>query len=315
MTKKSLRQLASTFEKFLVMAEYVPLPGHNLANFEKFLKGYAEKKSSLPDDVEVAGVTIPQSPSGTASMSPLDIYALLDKKDLWADLDVIPHVTTKDHNADAIESYLVGLRKSQLESVLALTGDKPGSAKGVFEFDSVGLIRFIKEMNDKAFDKAKAGEFDKVHQFYVAAAVSCFKYTEASQMQQYYKMKKKVAAGAECLITQMGWDWRKSQELFTYMKEESVDVPVFGNVYFLTTMTPAPRLMHDGKLPGCLVTAELFEKLRSESTEQQLERAAVQMAMYRDMGAVGVDLGGIFDFDMLAEIVHKAGQIGSNWPE
>jgi methylenetetrahydrofolate reductase (NADPH) len=111
----------------------------------------------------------------------------------------------------------------------------------------------------------------------------------------------------------VGWDWRKSEELFRFMKEEKLHVPVLGNVYFLTTMTPAPRLMYEGKLPGCVVTKELFDKLTSETFEQHLERAAQQVAMYRDLGAVGIDLGGLFDFDMLVTIMKRAGQIGKNW--
>ena len=69
----------------------------------------------------LAGITIPQSPSGVASMSPADIYAILDKKNLWADLDVVPHVTTKDQNLDAIKTYLVGLQKMGLDALYVLT--------------------------------------------------------------------------------------------------------------------------------------------------------------------------------------------------
>ncbi|MBN1437008.1 MAG: methylenetetrahydrofolate reductase C-terminal domain-containing protein [Sedimentisphaerales bacterium] len=315
MGQKRLRELLGAGDKFVVTAEFVPLPGHNIVNFEKFLAGYAEKRDQIPAGMELAGVTIPQSPGGVASMSPVDIYSVLQQKGLWGDLDVIPHVTAKDHNLDAIETYLVGMRKLGLESVLALTGDKPATSQGVFEVDSIGLIEFIKEMNYAAFGKAKAGEFDKVHQFYVAAAVSQFKYTEASQMQQYYKMAKKLKVGADCLMTQLGWDWRKSEELARYMAEEGLDVPVLGNVYFLTTMTPAPRLMYEGKLPGCVVTKELFEKLQTESPAEHLERAAQQVAMYKDLGYAGVDVGGIFDFDMLVEILQKADAIGNNWRE
>jgi len=311
----SLRTLTASRDRFIVMAEYVPLPGHRLSNFETFLKGYAEKRDQLPPDVAVGAITIPQSPSGIASMSPADIFALLDKKGLWADLDVVPHVTAKDMNLDGIETYLIGLQKMGIESVLALTGDKPAESKGVFEVDSVGLIQFIREMNESSFAKAKPGAFEKTPQFFVAAAVSPFKYTEASQMQQYFKMAKKIEAGADCLITQMGWDWRKSEELFQYLNEENIPTPVFGNVYVLTTQTPAPRLMHQGKLPGCVVTKEFFEKLQTESLDDGITRAAQQLAMYRDLGAVGVDLGGLFDFDMLLEIVRQAREIGVNWRE
>ena len=313
MAKKRFSESMTAGDEFVVTAEFVPLPGHRLANFERFLTGYAEKKDRIPAGITLSGVTIPQSPGGVASMSPLDIYSLLERKGLWDDLDVIPHVTAKDHNCDAIETSLVGIRKLGLDSVLLLTGDKPAAAQGVFEIESIGLIEMVKEMNNAAFDKVRAGEFDSVHQFYIAAAVSQFKYTEASQMQQYYKMAKKVRVGADCLMTQVGWDWRKSEELLRYMKENKIDVPVLGNVYFLTTMTPAPRLMNEGKLPGCVVTDELFDKLKSETPERHIERAAQQVAMYRDLGVAGVDLGGIFDFDMLIDILEKAEEIGNNW--
>ncbi len=310
---KKLISQTSDERRFLVLAEFVPLPGHDLSNFEKFLNGYEQKKPALPKDIVLAGITIPQSPNGAASMSPADIFSLLKIKNLWADLDIIPHVTAKDHNVEAIKTYLIGLQKLGLESVLALTGDKPCSGKGVFEVDSLGLIELIKEMNYESFNRAVPGHFDRVHQFYILAAVSPFKYTEASQRQQYFKMEKKIRSGADCLVTQMGWDRRKSEELFRYLKEKALPVPVFGNVYLLSTVTPAPRLMFEGKLPGCLVTKELFEKVGEETLSDHMERAAQQVAMYRDLGAAGVDIGGLLDFDMLATILNRAEEIGRDW--
>ena len=301
--------------RFLVLVELVPLPGHDLTNFETFLKGYAEKKTALPADVALAGVTIPQSPSGVASMSPSDIYSLLRTKDLWAGLDVVPHVTAKDHNIEAVKTYLIGLQKLGLETVLALTGDKPAGGTGVFDVDSIGLIELIEEMNYEALQRAKPGAFDRAPQFTVLAAVSPFKYTEASQMQQYVKTAKKIRAGAKALITQMGWDWRKSEELFRYLRDERITAPVFGNVYLLTTATPAPRLMHDGKLPGCTVSTPLFEKVSKESFADHVERAAQQVAMYRDLGAAGVDIGGLADFETLIKIMDRAKVIGAVWRE
>jgi methylenetetrahydrofolate reductase (NADPH) len=298
---------------FLVLAEFVPLAGRDTSNIEKFLKGYAAKKAELPGDIRLAALTLPQNPSGTASMSPADIYSLLKMKDLWEGLDAVPHVTAKDHNTEAIKTYLIGLQKLGLESVLVLTGDKPSSGKGVFAVDSLGLIDLVKDMNYESFQRAKPGSFASVHQFYVLAAVSSFKYTEASQMQQYFKMQKKIRAGADAIITQMGWDSQKSEELFRYLKEEKLGVPVFGNVFLLTTTTPAPRLMYEGKLPGCLVTKELFEKLSRQTFKDHIERAAQQVAMYRELGAAGVDLGGLPDFETLVTIMNRALEIGGGW--
>ncbi|MGB9006013.1 MAG: methylenetetrahydrofolate reductase C-terminal domain-containing protein [Candidatus Aminicenantales bacterium] len=298
---------------FLVLAEFLPLGGQDTGPIEKFLKDYAQKKSALPRGTLLAGLTLPQSPSGVASLSPADIFSLLDRKGLWADLEVIPHVTAKDHNREGLRALLFGLRQLGLEAVLALTGDKPSAGKGVFEVDAVGLIELIKDMNLESMLQAASAELDRAHQFTILAAVSPFKYTEASLRQQYLKMEKKLRAGAEALVTQMGWDWRKSEELFRYLEEEHIGLPVFGNVYLLSTATPAPRLMREGKLPGCLVTAELFQTLLKERPADHLERAAVQVAMYRDLGAAGVDVGGVFDFDTLARIMARAEEIGAGW--
>jgi methylenetetrahydrofolate reductase (NADPH) len=298
---------------FWVLAEFVPGPGHDLRNFERFLKSYGEKGGSFAGNVRLAGVTIPQSPNGTASLSPADIASVLRAQDLWGDLDVVPHVTAKDHNLEGLKTYLLGLAKLGLETVLALTGDKPASGTGIFDVDSVGLIELIQEMNAESYQRLPPGAYARAPQFYTLAAVSPFKYTEGAVRQQYYKMVRKIRAGAGALVTQLGWDARKSEELFRVLGEDDVRVPVFGNVYLLSTATPAPRLMHEGKLFGCVVTKALFAKVTRESFAGHIERAAQQTAMYRDLGAAGVDVGGLPDYDTLVRILDRAGEIGTDW--
>jgi methylenetetrahydrofolate reductase (NADPH) len=300
---------------FLILAELVSLPGHNLRNFERFLADAAGGAAEVPAAFRFAGITIPQSPNGRASLSPVDIFAILDKKGSWSGLDVVPHVSAKDHNAEAIKTYLLGLRLLGLESVLALTGDKPAASKGVFEVDSIGLLGLVRELDFASIVEAGPGRFDGVPRFFPLAAVSPFKYTEASQVQQYFKMKKKIRAGAKALITQMGWDSRKSEELFRYLGEENLEVPVFGNVFFLSTINASPRLMAEGKLPGCYVSRELFRTVARESTADHIERAALQTAMYRDLGAAGVDLGGLPDFATMTAVLRRAEEIGGGWRE
>ena len=69
--------------------------------------------------------------------------------------------------------------------------------------------------------------------FHVAVAVSPFKYVEADCMYQYLKLEKKIAAGADLAITQVGWDAEKFAELRRYLAERRIDTPVLGNVYVL----------------------------------------------------------------------------------
>ena len=314
MPKKRLSDALAKSSNFVVVAELAAGPKYNFSPIEKFLSGAKEAgPDAVPKGFDFAGICVPQNPGGVANLEPADVLLRIKDKDLLGDLDFIPHISCKDHNSDGITSSLVNYRARNVESVLALTGDKPVSAKGSFEVESVGLLQLIERMNSESFLKAKPDQWDKINQFFPGAAVSPFKYTEASQMQQYYKMEKKIASGARFLITQVGWDWKKSQELMQYLKENSIDTPVLGNVYLLSTTTPAPRLMHDIKLPGCFVSDEFLAKLQSENIEQHIERAAQQVAMYKQLGAAGVDIGGVHDFATFTKILTLANQIGSDW--
>jgi len=314
MQGKSLAKSLTERSKFVVVAELAAGPGFNFAPIEKFLKAAKDAgPDSIPQGFDFIGITAPQSPGGVANLEPADVLTRVKAADLLGQLDFIPHVSCKDHNSEAITSSLVTFRARGVTSVLALTGDKPVRSQGVFEVESVGLLQLISRMNDAAYLKANPGQWDSVTQFFPAAAVSPFKYTEASQMQQYYKMEKKVAAGARCLITQLGYDWRKSVELMRYLQENHIDIPVLGNVYLLTTTNPAPRLMHDGKLPGCFVSDELLATLQREKIDDHVERAAQQVAMYKAIGAAGVDVGGLPDLDTFVKILRRAEQIGGDW--
>ena len=71
--------------------------------------------------------------------------------------------------------------------------------------------------------------------------------------------------------------------------------------------------MHDIKLPGCFVSDALFAKVRSESVDEHIERAAQQVAMYKAIGAAGVDIGGVHDFEMFKTIMKRAAEIGNGW--
>jgi methylenetetrahydrofolate reductase (NADPH) len=256
---------------------------------------------------------LPQNPGGVANIDPGHAIDRLNAEGLLGDLDCVPHISCKDQNANSLVSSLVGLRDSGVESVLILTGDKPILATGVFDLDSIGLLQVIRDMNNEAYIKAKPADLGKVHQFFPGAAVSPFKYTEQSQMQQYYKMEKKIACGAKFLITQVGWDWKKSQELFKYLENHKINIPVFGNVFLLSTTTAAPRLMHDAKLTGCFVSDDFLAKMYSENLSQHIERAAQQVAMYKAIGAAGVDIGGVSNFETFAGILKMAAEIGDGW--
>jgi len=314
--KKRLSTVLLNRNGFAIVAELVGGPNFNYTPIENFLTAFKNSGGKdIPQEFDFVGITSPQSPGGVANIEPADVHRHIVSKNLLGELDFIPHLSCKDANADAIVSLLAAHRAAGVESVLALTGDKPVSAKGVFELESTSLLAKITRINNEAYLSAKIENLAETKQFFAGAAVSPFKYTEASQMQQYFKMEKKIACGAKFLITQVGWDWKKSVELMRYLKENHIYIPVLGNVYLLSTITPAPRLMHDIKLPGCFVSDELLARVYSETLDEHIERAAQQIAMYKAIGAAGVDVGGVHDYEMFVKILKRAEQIGRNWEQ
>jgi len=327
MQQKKLSKRLQDKSGFIVVTELTGGPGFNFERIEKFLRTYKAAESLatpetfdfvgasvIPEGFDFVGITLPQNPGGLANIKPADVLSQIKFNDLLGELDFIPHVTCKDHNAYGIVSSLAGYRKMDVETILVMTGDNPIEAKGVFELDSIGLLQLIRDMNNESYIKADPNALDSVHQFFAGAVVSPFKYTEASQIQQYYKMEKKIACGAKFLVNQVGWDWKKSLELFRYLEENNLHVPVIGNVYLLSTITTAPRLMHDVKLPGCFVSDELMAKVYSETIDEHIERAAQQVAMFKAIGAAGVDIGGVSDFEMFNRILNRAAEI-DDWQQ
>ena len=155
--------------------------------------------------------------------------------------------------------------------------------------------------------------------FHISVAVSPFKYTEADCAYQYLKLEKKIAAGADYAITQLGFDVRKFRELKRYLDERGLRTPVLGNVYVLGAK--AAEKMSRGEPPGCWVAPELLEKIQTEvqaadkGCAARLERAARMAAVLRGLGYAGAYIGGDHQADHIRWIIRRAGTLAPKWEE
>jgi methylenetetrahydrofolate reductase (NADPH) len=222
------------------------------------------------------------------------------------------HLTCVGHDRSTLWRTLEDLHALGIENVLALTGDFPKTAgsnplEPLFDLDSVQLIRLIDEARQRGM------------QFWIAAAVSPFKYTEADCAYQYLKLEKKIASGADYVITQLGYDARKFRELKRYLDERSIRVPVLGNVYVLGAK--GAEKMSTGEPPGCWVSPELVREIRSEvkaadlGKAARLERAARMVAVLRGLGYSGAYLGGDHQADHVSWIIDRAQALAPRWEE
>jgi methylenetetrahydrofolate reductase (NADPH) len=139
-------------------------------------------------------------------------------------------------------------------------------------------------------------------------------------MAQYFKLLKKVRAGADFAITQVGYDVRKFDELLRVMRSYKIDVPVIGNVFVLSLGTA--RVMNRKLIPGCVVTKALVEQLECESRQPdkgkaaRFVRAAKLIAVLRGLGYSGAHIGGPnLKYEDVERIIVTSEELVPRWRE
>jgi methylenetetrahydrofolate reductase (NADPH) len=206
------------------------------------------------------------------------------------------HLSGKDRDAAWAADALRRLEAAGLEDLLLVTGDKvraePGGRR-VRYYDSVNMVA-----------QARAAGA-----FHIAAAVSPFKYREEELMNQYLKMAKKERAGADCFITQIGWDMLKFKELMTYRRRRGLTAPVMAGVMLLTVARA--RYIRSNKLAGITITDELQARLEEEAKQPDkglgaaYRRLALQIVGIKRLGYAGFQLTGMHQFDKLDRLFRQ----------
>jgi len=272
----------------------------------------------------VHAVSITDNPGGHPALSP-DVIGLEISR---LGIDPIIHFTCKDKNRNQIESILYSLDRIGISNLLVMTGDFPlygfeGKAKPVFDLDSIQLIHLINQMNQglEVDGKAPGGgvRLPPTH-FIKGCTISPFKKYESEGMVQYYKLRKKLRLGADFVITQVGFDARKFDELLRAMRHHNIRIPIFGNVYILNRAVA--RVMNQGGVPGCVVTDDLYRTYEEEAKAPdkgkgaRLIRAAKLTAVLRGIGYDGVHIGGPnLTYEDVESIILQSEEFSSNWEE
>lgn len=99
-------------------------------------------------------ITFADSPSGRTRADSV-LMSIKVKQEVG--INVMPHICCRDRNAISISSTLLGAYINNVRNFLVITGDPvPNTSrdniKSVFNFDSVKLMEYIKEMNNDNFN-------------------------------------------------------------------------------------------------------------------------------------------------------------------
>ena len=305
---------------FSVTWELVPGRGA----FEKTQQDLIEAAQKAAASGRVHALTITDNPGGQPGLSAEMLGAEVGR----LGIEPLVHLTCKDKNRNELESLLYGLERASIHNLLVMTGDFPksgygGAPKPVFDLDPVTLLGLISELNAGKEVPRPGGKTTTLRAtgFFPGVAASPFKALEAEQMGQYYKLKKKLTAGARFVVSQLGFDARKFHELLQVVKLLGFEkIPIVGSIYVLPL--GAAKVMNSNSLPGCVVPDKLLGEIQAEAAgpdkgkAKRLERAAKMYGLLKGMGYAGAHISGHgMAFADLLEVIERGEELSRRWQE
>jgi len=284
--------------RFVVSVEIDP--PHGLSP-RKALQGTA-----LVHEAGADAINVGDSPTAKVRMSPLAMAVLLQRE---LGVETIMHYTTRDRNAMAIHSDMVGAHVLGIRNILCLRGDPPSvggytDIVGVWDISAVGLMRVLKLLNEGVDWAGKS--VGRRASFFIGASAN----PNADPLEPELRMmRRKVEAGAHFFVTQNVFD---EKVLETFLEGAArFKLPVIVGVLPLANYRHA-EFLHT-EVPGMYLPEAVRERMRRAGDDGGPREG---QAMARDFialcreTAAGVYLVPAFGrYELVAELV--AGAKGS----
>ncbi len=281
--------------KFVITSEVAPPKGTNL---EKMLHHI----DILKDRVDAINVTDHQS----SVMRFPSLGGCLAIKEKGG--EAIMQMTCRDRNRMALEADLLFAYSRGIRNVLCLTGDAVTvgdhkEAKGVFDLDSLQLLKAVRQMmsgQDMGGNKLE-GTVD----FCAGAIVT----PEARPIEpQLIKFEKKIEAGAEFFQTQAIYDLENFAKFMEYARK--LKVKILAGVVLLSSARMAKYMTEN--VPGIFVPQNLIDELSKVPKEAMLNKGIeiagrTIAALKKNSVCEGVHIMAIGKEEVVPDILAAAG--------
>ena len=224
--------------KTVVMTELDP---PKTLDLEKYFAG-AKALTDAGSDV----ITLADNSLAILRVSNLAVGAMLKQR---YGIDPLLHLSCRDRNLIGLQSELMGMSALGIHHVLPLTGDPAKSgdhpgASSVYDVSSIELIGIIKRMNEGV---NYTGKSIKLTARFI---IGCTFNPNAKNMDaQVARLERKVAAGAQYVMTQPVFETRLVAEM--HRRTKHIGVPIFTGVWPLLNGRQAEFLHNE--VPGIVI--------------------------------------------------------------
>ena len=282
-------------DKFVVTSEIGPPKGTNIEKMHHHI-------DLLKDKVVAMNVTDHQS----SVMRFPSIGGCLAIKEHGG--EPILQMTCRDRNRLALQAELLFAYTRGVRNVLCLTGDAVPvgdhkEAKGVFDLDSVQLLRAVRQL--ESGKDLGGNDLDGAVEFCAGAIVT----PEANPIEpQLVKFEKKVEAGSEFFQTQAIYDLDNFAKFMKYARQ--FPIKILAGIVLLTSARMAKYMTEN--VPGIFVPQNLIDELaaapKGEALKKGIEIAGRMIAVLKkDSICDGVHVMAIGREEVVPDIIAAAG--------
>jgi homocysteine S-methyltransferase len=182
------------------------------------------------------------------------------------------HVTARDRNLLALQSFMLGAHVNGIESLLCVTGDpstQAGGPSNVYDVNSIGLIRMAAQLN--AGKNLSGKDLGMQTDFSIGAAVNP---NMADITPQLRHLKNKAAAGARFALTQPMYESAKVREFLEQARD--IGIKIFVGIMPPISLRTAEYLHHE--VPGISIPETLFARMRTSGDPAYQKQAGLEHA-------------------------------------
>ena len=246
------------------------------------------RAARMLQNANVDVLTFPDSPSGRTR---IDSILMAKKIRQETGMAVMPHICCRDKNAIAIRSQLLGSHINDILNFLVVTGDPiPSmvreSTKAVFNFDSVGLMQMLRDMNDEMF----------------AASPMCYggaiNHNRRNLDIEIKRVIRKMEAGASFFLTQPIFSEDDIKHLRTI--KAKTGARILCGIMPLVSRKNANFMKNE--IAGVSVTDAVIERYPDNATKEEGE--AIGICLAKEMIAATYDFVDGYYFSFPFNCVH-----------
>ncbi len=228
--------------------------------------------AALLADAGIQAINIADGPRATARMSALALALRVKEK---VDIDVVVHFCCRDRNLLGMQMDLLGAHALGIHNILCVTGDPPKmgnypDATGVFDLDSVELVRAVKNLN-RGLDFAGDPIGDQTR---FVIGCGCNPGYEPLD-KEVDKFRRKLEAGAEFVFSQPLYD-PMLLEQFLGRIETLPRIPFFVGILPLASARNADFLHNE--VPGMQIPEPIRSRMHSASDRASQRREGIAIA-------------------------------------